>query len=195
MGRIPLYLDSTTGCSIKALLPSYFLGATVWTLYPSCLPLAPVTVMRCHWLFVLSILAAGPLANFATPLAPPWDDMRTKHTWNSVPPNWEAVGHPPAGTTINLHIALKHHHENALIDALYAVSDPRSPKYILSKTPSCKMYSRAPLLRADMARTFQRSRSLSLSHRTRTLSSSSTYGLNTMVYPPPQSQRHRAAAG
>ncbi|KAI9451808.1 subtilisin-like protein [Lactarius psammicola] len=85
--------------------------------------------MRYHQFSVLSVLAAAPLANFATHLAPPWDNIRVKHTWNDVPPNWEALGHPPAGTTIDLHLALRPHHENALIDALYRVSDPESPTY------------------------------------------------------------------
>ncbi len=105
--------------------------------------------MRCHQLSVLSVLAAAPLANFATPLAQPWDDLRVKHTWNAVPHNWETLGHPPAGTTIDLHLALKPHHENALVDALYDVSAPRSPKYVLSNTPqrTITVYSCVPLLR------------------------------------------------
>ncbi|KAI9454060.1 subtilisin-like protein, partial [Lactarius psammicola] len=70
-----------------------------------------------------------PFANFATPLTPSWDDILVKHTWSDVPPNWETLGHPPAGTTIDLHFVLKPHRENALIDALYEVSDLRSPKY------------------------------------------------------------------
>ncbi|KAH9040216.1 subtilisin-like protein [Lactarius hengduanensis] len=85
--------------------------------------------MRFHQLSVLPVLAAVPFADSETPLSPPWHDIRVKHTWNTVPPNWEALGHPPAGTTIDLHLALKPHHENALVDALYNVSDPRSPKY------------------------------------------------------------------
>ncbi|KAI9436568.1 Pro-kumamolisin, activation domain-containing protein [Lactarius indigo] len=85
--------------------------------------------MRYHQLSLLYVLAVGPLANFARSLAPPWDDIRVKHTWDSVPLNWETLGPPPAGTTIDLHISLKAHHENGLIDALYEVSDPRSPKY------------------------------------------------------------------
>ncbi len=92
--------------------------------------------MRCHQISVLSVLSvlfilAAPLPNFAKPLAPPWDDIRVKHTWNTVPHNWEALGHPPAGTTIDLHLALKPHHENALTAALYEVSVPRSPKHVL----------------------------------------------------------------
>ncbi|KAH9030352.1 subtilisin-like protein [Lactarius pseudohatsudake] len=87
--------------------------------------------MRCHQLSqaVISVLALVPFANVAKPLTPPWDDLRVKHTWGAVPPNWESLGHPSVGTTIDLHFALKPDHENAVIDALYEVSDPKSPKY------------------------------------------------------------------
>ncbi|KAH8982180.1 subtilisin-like protein [Lactarius hatsudake] len=86
-------------------------------------------------LYVISVLALVPFANNAKPLIPPWDDLRVKHTWGAVPPNWDSLGHPSAGTTIDLHFALKPHHENAVIDALYEVSDPKSPKRVLSNTP------------------------------------------------------------
>ncbi|KAH8978301.1 subtilisin-like protein [Lactarius deliciosus] len=85
--------------------------------------------MRCHQLYVISVLAVVPFVIIAKPLTPPWDDLRVKHTWGAVPPNWESLGHPSAGTTIDLHFALKPDHENAVIDALYEVSDPKSPKY------------------------------------------------------------------
>ncbi|KAH9009108.1 subtilisin-like protein [Lactarius deliciosus] len=84
--------------------------------------------MRCHWLYILSFLTATPLSDFATPLAP-WGDMRVKHTWSAVPANWETLGCPSAGTTIDLYIALNPHQEDALIDALYEVSDPKHPRY------------------------------------------------------------------
>ncbi|KAI9442953.1 peptidase S8/S53 domain-containing protein [Lactarius indigo] len=96
--------------------------------------------MRFHQLSVLSVLGAVPFADFATPLPPPWHDMRVKHTWNTVPPNWEALGHPPDGTTIDLHVALKPHHENVLSNALYEVSDQRSPKHVLSNIPLPTIY-------------------------------------------------------
>ncbi|KAH8982286.1 subtilisin-like protein [Lactarius akahatsu] len=83
--------------------------------------------MRCRQLYVISVLALVPFANNAKPLTPFWDDLRVKHTWGAVPPNWESLGHPSAGTTIDLHFALKPDHENALIDALYEVSDPKIP--------------------------------------------------------------------
>ncbi|KAH9025407.1 subtilisin-like protein [Lactarius pseudohatsudake] len=84
--------------------------------------------MRYHWLYALSFLTATPLADLATPPAP-WGDVRVKHAWSSVPANWETLGCPSAGTTINLYIALNPHQESALIDALYEVSDPKHPRY------------------------------------------------------------------
>ncbi|KAH9159906.1 subtilisin-like protein [Lactarius sanguifluus] len=85
--------------------------------------------MRFHPLSVLSVLPFGPLSGLATPFASHWDDIRAKHTWNSVPENWQNLGHPPADTTIDLHIALKAENENALIDALIEVSSPGHPKH------------------------------------------------------------------
>ncbi|KAH9029514.1 subtilisin-like protein [Lactarius pseudohatsudake] len=85
--------------------------------------------MRFHPLSVLSVLAFGPLNGLAKPFASHWDDFRAKHTWKSVPENWNNLGHPPADTTIDLHIALKAKDENALIDALIEVSSPGHPKH------------------------------------------------------------------
>ncbi|KAF8258871.1 hypothetical protein EI94DRAFT_1753229 [Lactarius quietus] len=85
--------------------------------------------MRARQLYVLSPLAAMSFANFTTPLVSPWDDIHVKHTWSSVPPNWETLGSSPSNTTIDLHIALVAQYENALIDALYEVSIPGNPKY------------------------------------------------------------------
>ncbi|KAH8995588.1 subtilisin-like protein [Lactarius hatsudake] len=97
--------------------------------------------MRYHWLYVLSFLTATPLANFATLLAP-WDNMRVKHTWSTVPANWETLGCPSAGTTIDLYIALNPHQENALIDALYEVSDPKHPRHVhLTAAPLAPSFS------------------------------------------------------
>ncbi|KAH9056379.1 subtilisin-like protein [Lactarius vividus] len=84
--------------------------------------------MRFHPLSALSVLTFKPLSGLATPLASHWDDLRTKHTWNSIPENWHNLGHPPADTIIDLHIALKAQDENALIDALIEVSSPGHPK-------------------------------------------------------------------
>ncbi|KAH8997714.1 subtilisin-like protein [Lactarius hatsudake] len=55
--------------------------------------------------------------------------MHIKHSWNAVPNNWVSLGRPPSGTTIDLYIALKPHRENALIDALYEVSEPGHSRY------------------------------------------------------------------
>ncbi|KAH9170354.1 subtilisin-like protein [Lactarius sanguifluus] len=85
--------------------------------------------MRLHPLSVLSVLAFGPLNGLATPFASHWDDLRQKHTWNSVSENWQNLGHPPAETTIDLRISLKAKNENALIDALIGVSSPGHPKH------------------------------------------------------------------
>ncbi|KAI9448785.1 subtilisin-like protein [Lactarius psammicola] len=89
--------------------------------------------MRYYWLFVL---VAEPLTSLATSLASLWDHKRVKHTWDVVPENWESLGPPLAGTTIDLCIALKPHRKNALIDALYEVSTPNRSRH----------YSREPLL-------------------------------------------------
>ncbi|KAH9177886.1 subtilisin-like protein [Lactarius sanguifluus] len=78
---------------------------------------------------VLSALASGLLGGLAKPRTPPWDDMHVKHSWNAVPRNWESLGHPPSGTTIDVYIALKPQRENALVDALYEVSEPGHPRY------------------------------------------------------------------
>ncbi|KAH9064052.1 subtilisin-like protein [Lactarius vividus] len=87
-----------------------------------------------HYLIlsVLFTLAAVTLGCLATPR---WDDLIVKHAWKAVPESWECLGLPPAGTVINLHIALKPHRENALVEALYEVSSPGHPKHVLSTTP------------------------------------------------------------
>ncbi|KAH9160639.1 hypothetical protein EDB89DRAFT_1914598, partial [Lactarius sanguifluus] len=83
--------------------------------------------MRYHCILVLSVLTTDLLGGLAKPLSPPWNDMHIKHSWNVVPKNWEALGRPPSGTTIDLYIALKPQRENALVDALYEVSEPGHP--------------------------------------------------------------------
>ncbi|KAF8260337.1 subtilisin-like protein [Lactarius quietus] len=82
--------------------------------------------MHYYRLSVLSVLA---VASLAAPLVPRWDDTRVKHTWHTVPSNWESLGPPSSNTTIDLHIALVPQNENALIDTLYEVSTPSHPKY------------------------------------------------------------------
>ncbi|KAH8994235.1 peptidase S8/S53 domain-containing protein [Lactarius akahatsu] len=78
---------------------------------------------------VLIGLITGSLGNLTTPAAPGWGDIHTKHAWKAVPMKWENLGPPPVGTTIDLRIALKSHNKDALIDALYNVSNPGHPKY------------------------------------------------------------------
>jgi tripeptidyl-peptidase-1 len=83
---------------------------------------------RFRVLFFLSTAPTGIVGDPSMPLAPLWDNMQVKHTWNAVPANWECLGPPSSNTTIDLHISLKPHRENALIDALNEVSDPRHPR-------------------------------------------------------------------
>src|SRR6266702_2230047 len=89
--------------------------------------------MHYHRLSVIAV--ASLLWPFATSLSPRWDDIHVKHAWDAVPANWECLGHPPVGTTIDLYVALKPQHENALIDTLYEVSEPRHRKHVLSTAP------------------------------------------------------------
>ncbi|KAH9170161.1 Pro-kumamolisin, activation domain-containing protein [Lactarius sanguifluus] len=85
--------------------------------------------MHYHCIVMLSVIATDLLASFAKPLSPPWDNMHIKHSWNAVPKNWVSLGRPPSGTTIDLYIALKPNREDALINALYEVSEPGHPRY------------------------------------------------------------------
>ncbi|KAF8268685.1 subtilisin-like protein [Lactarius quietus] len=82
-------------------------------------------------LSLLLALAAGLLDGAATPIAPNWNNSHTKHRWNAIPGKWDSMGRPPLGTTIDLRIALKPQDENALIDALYEVSNPKHPRHTL----------------------------------------------------------------
>ncbi|KAH9064373.1 subtilisin-like protein [Lactarius vividus] len=82
-----------------------------------------------HAFSVLAALSTPLLCGFATPLASRWDGMKVKHAWDTVPKNWESLGHPSNQTTINLHLALKSHREDALVEALYEVSDPENSRY------------------------------------------------------------------
>ncbi|KAH8985535.1 subtilisin-like protein [Lactarius akahatsu] len=75
--------------------------------------------MHYRLLSVFFAVATAPLGCFAILLAPRWDYVKVKHAWEAVPENWESVGIPSAGTIINLHLALKPHHEKALVTALY----------------------------------------------------------------------------
>ncbi|KAH9164912.1 subtilisin-like protein [Lactarius sanguifluus] len=85
--------------------------------------------MHYHCISVLFVIALVFLGSLAKPLSPPWDDMHIKHSWNAVPKDWEALGRPPSGTTIDLYIALRPQRENAVVNALYEVSEPGHPRY------------------------------------------------------------------
>ncbi|KAH9168821.1 subtilisin-like protein [Lactarius sanguifluus] len=87
-----------------------------------------------------------PVDSAATPFAPNWNDMHTKHRWNAIPGKWESIGQPPVGTTIDLRIALKPHREHAITDAIYEVSNPKHPKYgaYLSKEQVAKLVAPHP---------------------------------------------------
>jgi tripeptidyl-peptidase-1 len=102
--------------------------------------------MHYHRLSVLSIFAAVLLASPATPLPSSWGEMLVKHEWVHIPDNWIFLSHPPDDTAIDLYIALKPNRENALIDALQEVSQPRHPKHVLFITPLIEAYSWVPLL-------------------------------------------------
>ncbi|KAH9062430.1 subtilisin-like protein [Lactarius vividus] len=80
-----------------------------------------------HLILVLSVLATVLLGSLAKPFSPRWDDIRIMHSWNAVPGNWENLGNPPDGTTIDLYVALKAHRKNALVDTLYQVAELVSP--------------------------------------------------------------------
>ncbi|KAH8983953.1 subtilisin-like protein [Lactarius hatsudake] len=99
--------------------------------------------MRYRWIPLPFLLSTVPLGGIATSR---WDHMRSKHSWKTIPENWESLGLPPADTMIDLNIALKPYRENALIDALNEVSDPRHPRHVFSM-PSLCIFSYVPLLR------------------------------------------------
>ena len=89
--------------------------------------------MRYHCFSLPSVLTAvALLADLVMPLSTPWDDIHVKHTWNSVPANWESLGPPLPSTKIDLYVALQPQNEDAIIDTLYAVSTPGDPRYFLS---------------------------------------------------------------
>ncbi|KAI9431520.1 subtilisin-like protein [Lactarius indigo] len=95
---------------------------------------------------VLINLITGSLGNLTTPAAPGWGDMHIKHAWKAVPIEWESLGAPPVGTTIDFRIALKPNNEDVVIDALHNVSNPRHPKYgaHLSKDQVSKLLAPHP---------------------------------------------------
>ncbi|KAH9161626.1 subtilisin-like protein [Lactarius sanguifluus] len=102
--------------------------------------------MRYRWLSVLFVLTVASLTCLAIPLAQPWHDISVKHAWNAVPHNWECLGPPAPGITIDLHVALQPKEENVLREALYEVSTPGHPKYgkHLSKEEVAKLVEPHP---------------------------------------------------
>ncbi|KAH8997664.1 subtilisin-like protein [Lactarius hatsudake] len=106
--------------------------------------------MRYHCILVLSVIL---LASLAKPLSPSWDNIHIKHSWNAVPTNWVSLGRPPSGTTIDLYIALKPNRENALIDALYEISEPGHPRHVHhhSSADGCSHEYRAHLTKEQVA--------------------------------------------
>ena len=140
--------------------------------------------MHSYYWLVLFFLAAVP-AVLMVPTTSHWGDMRIRHIWGVVPENWESLGPPPAGTTINLRIALKPHRETALIDTLREVSSPNHPRHVSSSSVCAYIHVNCfsgP--GADTARTCRRSRLLTLSRPILMLSGSSSPGFNTTAFPP-----------
>ncbi|KAH9168728.1 hypothetical protein EDB89DRAFT_1563418 [Lactarius sanguifluus] len=94
--------------------------------------------MRCqsyHW-FYSSPLRPSPTLRRAC--------KGQKYTWSAVPSKWKTLGCPSTETTIDLYIVLNQ--ENALIDALYEVSDPEHPRHIHLTAPLAPSFTcAAPL--------------------------------------------------
>ncbi|KAH8979446.1 subtilisin-like protein [Lactarius akahatsu] len=126
--------------------------------------------MRYSWLSVLLVLTVASLTGLATPLPQPWNDISVKHAWKTVPDNWECLGPPPIGITIDLYIALQPKEENVLMEALYEVSTPGRPKYgkHLSKEEVAKLVEPHPdtleLVHSWLAHHGVHSSSISTSH-------------------------------
>ncbi|KAH9165875.1 peptidase S8/S53 domain-containing protein [Lactarius sanguifluus] len=99
-----------------------------------------------RWLSVLFVLTIASPTCLAIPLAQLWHDISVKHAWNAVPDNWECLGPPAPGITIDLHVALQPKEENVLREALYEVSTPGHPKYgkHLSKEEVAKLVEPHP---------------------------------------------------
>ena len=102
--------------------------------------------MQHFWIFVLFFLAAVTLTEVTTSVVP-WNDMKIKHTWHDIPVHWETLGHPSAGSTIDLHIVLEPDRESALIEAVSEISDPKHSRHVLTIPPPAP-YSHVPLLRS-----------------------------------------------
>ena len=79
-------------------------------------------------------------------ISPRWDDMCLKHAWQSTPDNWDCLGSLPAATMIDFHVALRPYREDALIDTLNEVSDPRHSSHVFSTLHRSRVYTRVHLL-------------------------------------------------
>ena len=134
--------------------------------------------------YCIFVLAAVILGGLAKPLSPRWDDMHIKHSWNAVPKDWESLGRPPSGTTIDLYIALKPHRENALTDVLYEVSEPGNSRHVHRDSSAHACSHECHCSDADTAHTCPRNRSPSSSLRIQRRSSLLIPGSNTTAYPP-----------
>ena len=75
-----------------------------------------------------AVLLSGPTVPIRVPS--PQDDMVVKHKWDAIPDNWLSLGPPLDDDTIDLHISLQPKNKNALVDALYEVSEPGHPKQV-----------------------------------------------------------------
>ncbi|KAF8265081.1 peptidase S8/S53 domain-containing protein [Lactarius quietus] len=115
--------------------------------------------MRRNYWLELFVLPAS-LTSLATVLASPWNDTYVQHRWDVAPGNWELIGPPDVGSTIDLRIALKPHREHALVEALYDVSSPGHPKHVFHHSS----------MNALIVTTCLKTRSLSLLRPTQILS-------------------------
>ena len=128
---------------------------------------------------VFSILATGPITGLAAPHTQRWGRMKVKHSWNAVPQYWESLGHPSADSSIDLYLALKPQHENAIIDTLLEVSDPRHERYVGHRPIHARTTHLCHLPVADTALIYPGSRQLSsllltLTHSTLSIPGSRT---------------------
>jgi hypothetical protein len=153
-------------------------------------------LLTMHWFSLLSVFATASIG-LANPIAPRWDDMKVKHSWGSVPNKWEYHGHPPDDAIIDLRVALKPHRENALIDALYEVSDPGHPKCVRVFVSLVTLYAylNASPANTDTVRTYPRSKSPNSLRPIRTQSNSSAPGWSTTMCPPLWSHSRTAVVG
>ena len=116
----------------------------------------------CYYWLVLCFLAAVPLTSLATTGTSYWGDMRVKHFWNTLPSNWTYLSHPSNNAMIDLRIALKPQSENALIEALYEVSDPSDPKHVFLSLLCASIYSREFPLRCRYGKHLSREQAAEL---------------------------------